>query len=602
VLNAASGGGVKPRRPKANTDIFSRPAKLFGRWRYSWGMDHGSSELLRRLEALEERTQALLTLVAQKDRLLAEQTAVIAIQQQQLAEQETALQRAHEQLTLFKKALFGPRRERYVPGPDQRLLFEALPLDAEQTASAAATEPNRARPRRKPRRKFVFPDFLPVRREEHPLPADQLACSGCGRQRIVIRTHTTKQLELEQARGYIVEHVRHTYACPGCRQGSQISTTSKPPQPIEKSPFGASVLAWITSAKFERHLPTYRHQEMLIGPLGVWLSRPLLWKLLSGTALCLKPLVEWLKQEILQSFVLQADETPVRYLGGEPGKSALGYLFGYAGDAEHRFLVYDFQPNRSRAGPRAMLANFRGVLQTDGYSAYESLVKECGGRLIPAGCWMHTRRGFDEALATTSHPLVAQSLARIQVLYDLDEQTKRLPFHERRAVHEHRSRPLIEQLFTSWDEAFPVLRPSTKLAEAIGYALNRRAELLRFLDDGRIPLDTGHLERSLRPVAVGRKNYLFFGSLRGGQTAATLYSVVQSARLYHLDVTAYVTDLLRRLPAIPPTETAAVRPLLPDQWALAHPEHVLASREDELKSAAARRSHSRARRRQITTG
>jgi hypothetical protein len=249
-----------------------------------------------------------------------------------------------------------------------------------------------------------------------------------------------------------------------------------------------------------------------------------------------------------------------------------------------------------------MLTGFRGVLQTDGHSAYESLVKESSGRLTAAGCWMHTRRGFDEALATTSHPLVAQSLARIQVLYDIEDQAQTLPLDERRAVHERQSRPLIEQLFTSWEEALPALRPSTKLAEAIGYGLNRRAELMRFLDDGRIPLDTGHLERSLRPVAIGRKNYLFFGSLRGGQTAALLYSVVQSARLYHLDVTAYLTDVLRRLPAIPPTETAALRPLLPDRWAQAHPEHVHVSREEELQSAAARRRHSRAQRRQTATG
>jgi hypothetical protein len=336
---------------------------------------------------------------------------------------------------------------------------------------------------------------------------------------------------------------------------------------------------------------------MLVGPLGLWLSRPLLWKLLAGTAQCVKPLALLLREEILKSFVVQADETPVRYLGEEPGKSSLGYLFGYAGDAEHRFLVYDFQPNRSRAGPREMLADFRGVLQTDGYSAYESLVKEFPDRLVPAGCWMHTRRGFDEALTTTSHPLAADSLARIQVLYDIDEQAKTLSFDDRRAAHDRQSRPLIEKLFASWDEALPTLRPSTKLAEAIGYALNRRTELSRFLDDGRISLDTGHLERSIRPVAVGRKNFLFFGSLRGGQTAATLYSVVQSARLYHLDVTAYLTDVLRRLPAILPTDAAAIRPLLPDQWAQAHPKHIHASRDEELRAENARRRRHRAKRR-----
>lgn len=565
-------------------------------------MDHGcsSDELLRRLNALDRRTQELATLVAQKDALIAEQQAIIAVQQEQLAAQQAALDRAREQLALFKKAMFGPRRERYVPGPDQQLLFEALPLETKQPEDAPAAAPDSplTKPRRKSRRKFVFPDFLPVRREDHPLKDHERPCGCCGAERVVIRTHVTKQLELEQAQAYVVEHVRYTYACSQCRQGSQVVTTPKPPAPIEKSPFGASVLAWIASAKFERHLPTYRHQEMLVGPLGLWLSRPLLWKLLAGTALCVKPLAEHLRQEILKSFVLQADETFVRYLGGEPGKSSLGYLFGYAGDAEHQFVYYDFQPTRSRDGPRHVMADFRGVLQTDGYSAYEALVKEFPDRLTPAGCWMHTRRGFDEALATTSHPLVAETLARIQVLYDIDDRTKGLSFDDRRALHDRESRPIVERLFASWDDARPTLRPSTKLAEAIGYALNRRAELMRFFDDGRIQLDTGHLERSLRPVTVGRKNYLFFGSLRGGQTAATLYSVVQSARLYHLDVTAYLTDVLRRLPEIQPTDSAAIRPLLPDQWAKTHPEHIHASRDEELKADTARRRRRRAKRRQ----
>lgn len=563
-------------------------------------MDHGRSsaedELLRRLDALERRTGEL-------ERLVVEKNAIIAAQRVQIESLQVALERAHEQLALLKKALFAPRRERYVPSPDQQLLFAALPLEATleaetaASASTAAEEHPPKKPPRKLRRKFVIPDFLPVHREEHPLPAEECSCGHCGRQRVVIGTRITKQIELEAAQAYVVEHVRYTYACSGCRAGDQVVTTEKPPAPIDKSPFGASVLAWIVAAKFERHLPTYRHQEMLVGPLGLWLSRPLLWKLLAGTALCLKPLVARLLEEILKSYVLQADETPVRYLGGEPGKSSQGYLFGYAGDAEHRLLYYDFRPNRSRDGPQQVLADFRGVLQTDGYSAYQSLVTEFSDQLTPAGCWMHTRRGFDEALVTTSHPLVAETLARIQLLYDIDDRTKELSFDDRRALHQRESRPLVDRLFASWDDALPTLRPTTKLAEAIAYALNRRAELTRFFDDGRIQLDTGHLERSIRPVAIGRKNYLFFGSLRGGQAAAILYSVVQSARLYHLDVTAYLTDILRRLPAILPTDTTAIRPLLPDLWAQSHPEHILASRDQELQAATTSRRKTRARRR-----
>ena len=152
--------------------------------------------------------------------------------------------------------------------------------------------------------------------------------------------------------------MRYTYACKHCRSGEQVVTTSKPPAPIEKSPFGASLLAWIISSKFERHLPTYRHQEMLLAPLGLWLSRPLLCQLLKGCARTLKPLAERLLLEILLSYVLQADETKVRYLGGHPGKASLGYLFGYGGDADHRYLWYDFRASRGREGPPEVLATF----------------------------------------------------------------------------------------------------------------------------------------------------------------------------------------------------------------------------------------------------
>jgi hypothetical protein len=217
--------------------------------------------------------------------------------------------------------------------------------------------------------------------------------------------------------------------------------------------------------------------------------------------------------------------------------------------------------------------------------------------LVPAGCWRHARRGFDEALVTTSDPLVAESLARIQLLYDIDDRTRELSFDARRALHEHESRPIAERLFASWRAALPTLRPTTKLAAAVAYAVSRQAERTRFFADGRLQLDTGHLERSIRPVAIGRKNYLFFGSPRGGQTAAMLYSVVRSARPRHLDVMAYLTDILRRLPAIRPTNTAAITQLLPNHWAAAHPRHVHASRNQELQAAAARRRHSRARRR-----
>lgn len=566
-------------------------------------MDQGSSSLdlaslLERLGRLESQVATQQATLAEHQRTIADQQRIITEQRATITVQQDALQTAREQLTLVRKALFAPKRERFVASPDQQVLFETALLEGSHPEPPPSTpETIPAKQRRKQRRKFVFPDFLPVVHHDHKLTDEECRCGGCGQARVIINTLITKQIEIERAKAHIEEHVRYTYACPKCRDGGQMLTTAKPPTPLDKSPFGASVLAWIISAKFERHLPTYRHQEMLLEPLGMWLSRPLLANLLRGSAGVLRPLSECGLQELLRSYVVQADETPVKYLGGEKGKASTGYLFGYAGDAEHRLLYYDYRPDRTRAGPAEILANYGGVLLTDGFSGYESLVQESQGRLRAAACWMHARREFDEARATTSHPLVEESLAQIRQLYDLEDRAKSLSSDERRALRERESRPVAERLFVRWDEERAVLRPSSQLAKAVQYALNRRVELRRFLDDGRLELDTGLLERSLRGPALGRKNYLFFGSLSGGRTAATLYSVVQSAKLYHLDVTAYLTDMLRRLPAISPTDSDALRELLPDRWAVTHPQHILQARQHESRDALDQRRLRRAQRR-----
>ena len=210
---------------------------------------------------------------------------------------------------------------------------------------------------------------------------------------------------------------------------------------------------------------------------------------------------------------------------------------------------------------------------------------------------MHAHRGFDEARYITCHPVVEETLARIQLLYDIEERAKEMTAPERHALRRVESRPIVDRLFDRWQEVRGELRPTSKLAEAIGYALNRPKALQRFFEDGRIELDTGHLERSLRGPVLGRRNYLFFGSLQGGRTAAILYSLVQSARLHRLDVTAYLTDVLRRLPALLPTDTNAIGELLPDRWAQAHPDHVLMPRLEESRASADQRRQRRAARR-----
>ena len=425
----------------------------------------------------------------------------------------------------------------------------------------------------------------------------ELPCGCCGAQRVIIRTHVTKRAEMEEAKIYVVEEVRYTYGCSHCHDGSQMQTTERPPQAVEKSPFGPSILAWLVTWKFLHHLPVYRQQELLLGPLKRWLSRALLCGLLSRTAQALRPLERLIHQRVLASIVINADETEVKMLKPGNGKAITGYLSGYAGDADHRYVFYDFRPSRSRDGPREMLADYRGYLQTDGYIVYTSLVREAAGRLVDVACWAHGRRGFEEAIPATSHPLVHEAMIWTQQLYDIEDRAKEMSPEDRRALRQAEALPILTRMKARFDEVRPTLRPTAKLAEAIDYVLNRWDAFVRYTSDGRIPIDNNVIERLLRPVAIGRKNYLFFGSEHGGQTAATLYTLVQSARRNCVDVWPYLTDVLRRIAAIAPGDTAALEALLPDRWLAAHPEHRLEQREEESREAQARRRRKRAARR-----
>ena len=541
--------------------------------------------------------QGLAQRIMQLEALVSQQQVAIAAYQEQL-------ERQNEQLVLLKRALFSSRRERYLPSPDQRLLFSSPSLDPpagdeDVAADSGDEEPPLARPAR-PRRggqEFVFPEGLPQRRIEYPLPPEQQVCSCCQQPRVVINQQVTRQLELEPAQAYVVEHVRFTYACPKCRVGEQVQTSTRPPLPIEKSPFGPSVLATIAVYKYARHMSLYREQEQLLGPLRKWLSRSLLCRLVRGTGEALRPLALRLLELILSGFVIQGDETTAPYLDRSSDKALLGYFWGFAGDGEHRYVAFDFHTSRGRAGPSEILANYQGYLQSDGYSVYTSLANAAPARLTHVGCWARARRKFEEALYTTSHPLLHETLAAIGQLYDVEDSASSLSNDARRALREAQSRPILEPLHERLSAARPLMRPTSKLAEAIGYALARWPSLLRYLDDGRLAIDTNHLERQFRPLAQGRSNWLFLGRETAGPTAAILYTVIQSARLNEVDVLPYLTDVLRHLPAVAVDDKQRIDEFLPDRWLAAHPEHHLVARERESRQAQTRRKTRRAARR-----
>jgi transposase len=571
-----------------------------------------------RIAALEQENADLRRQLAHFELLSREQQETIGQLQSHLATMS-------EQIVLLKKALFGRRRERYVPSPDQKLLFSSEPLeggdeqqDEEDDPSGDAdedgSETRLKRRRRRKRKRFEFPQCLPVTRIEHPLLPEERACPcGCG-DRAVISEHVTRQLELVPANAYVTEHVRYTYACPKCRRGDQVVTTEKPDTAIEKGVFGPTVLAYLAEGKFARHLPLYRLQEQLQTSSRMWFHRSVLSGSLCRAAKRLMPLRDLIHAEILQSFYLHADETTARLLRARAGKALLTYLWAYAGDAGHPYVLFDFHRSRSRDGPRAIMGDYRGGLVTDGHSAYESLVKESEGRLLDLGCWAHGRRGFDQACAVSSHVVAHEALAWIQQLYDLEDQLADSSPEERHCVRGREAVPTLTRLEERLREVAPTLRPSSKLAEAIQYVLNRWPAMTRYTEDGRYPIDNNLIERLLRPAVVGRKNYLFFGSDVGGDAAAIWYTFIQSARRNLVDILPYLTDVLTRLPSIVPEylpqdsesspfrslsaeQVSALRSLLPDQWLREHPEHLLADRADELANAIARRRRRRAQRR-----
>ena len=349
--------------------------------------------LSQEADPLRQENDALRREIAHLRQVDAERQATLVALQQHL---ETC----QEQIALLKKALFAPRRERFIPSPDQKLLFAPEPLDESSAAPAAEetesdhaeVEPPKAsgKPRRKRRKRFEFPQCLPVRRFEHPLPPEQRACPcGCGGERVVISEEISKQLEYIPPSAYVAEHVRYTYGCPTQRAGESIVTSEKPAHINDKGVLGSSTIAWLAQAKFERHLPLYRLQEELHTASRMWFERSVLSGTLIRAARGLRPLWDLIHRLALASFYLRVDETTGRVLRPGTGKTGLVYVWVYVGDDDHPYQLFDYRLDRSRAGPQEILRSFSGGLLTDGHSAYTALIKESEKRLIDLGCWAH---------------------------------------------------------------------------------------------------------------------------------------------------------------------------------------------------------------------
>ncbi len=359
---------------------------------------------------------------------------------------------------------------------------------------------------------------------------------------------------------------------PAPRPSCGIVTAPKPPQPIHKGLPGPGLLAYVAVSKYAHHLPLYRIEQIL-GSHGGEFSRGTLCGWIAAVAGLLMPLYKLMLSAVLSSRVVQCDETYVKVLEEGLDKTRTARLWTYCGDRQRgrRFVVFDYRPDKSRDGPDEILKGYRGYLQADAANVFDGLFGP--DKATEVGCWAHCRRKFHEAL-TTDALRAASALAQIKEFYKVEDEAKKLIAREGLvgdAADEVRLRLRQEKTvgkldeFDRWllKEQINVL-PESPMGKAIAYAQRHAVALRRFTEHGFLEIDNNAAERALRPVTVGRKNYLFFGSEEGGKRAAVIYSLTYTCRSLGIDAFNYLRDVLERLPSTPASGHAD---LLPDRWA-----------------------------------
>jgi len=468
--------------------------------------------------------------------------------------------RLADENALLKQKLFGCSSEKRTPkekappaapAPMDQVFDEATlddehnVLDQAVTAvnspEAKSTELPKSKRRRKP-----LPAHLPRENVIHDVADHEKICT-CGCLRTKIGEEISEQLEVIPAQLKVIRHVRYKYGCRRCEEG--IITAPMPKQPLPKGIPTAGLLAHICVAKFDDHLPLYRQSEIW-ERLGVDLPRSTLsgWVLHVGTLL--EALIRLLQQHIIQSGHVNADETTVQVLR-TPDKSdtSKSYMWVYmTGKAIHPAIVYDYKPSRHGEHAHTFLSEFKGILQTDGYSGYHCVAKTHD--VIAVGCWAHARRKFYDVWSVLKKEGVSsKALDIIGKLYDMERvlRDKNSTADEVKAYRQEHAKPLLEA-FKIWLIGIkPKVPPKSPLAKAIYYTLNQWDPLTQYLENGNIAIDNNVAERQIRPFTVGRKNWLFMGSVAGAKAGAVIYSLIETAKANGLNPEAYLRYVLERL-------------------------------------------------------
>lgn len=485
--------------------------------------------------------------------------------QKKLAWAELKIQVLEERLRLQRIQKYGPGSEKL--NSDQLELLELEP-GVSQAEVAAESEREPLPPRRKRHRphpgRQTLPAELPRVERVIPCTPEQCTCQACGEPTAVIGYDVSEQLDVEPARYFVVVSRREKRACSHCQQGG-VAAAPVPARIIGKGLVSDRVVIDTVVAKYSDHLPLYRQSAILERETGVEISRATMdgWVMQVGELLI--PIVEATRRELVSGSYIQADETTVDVqMHDRRGQNHQAYLWQYGRPGAG--VVFDFRLGRGRAGPKQFLEQFEGILQTDGYAAYDHVG---GPKLVHAACWAHARRKFFEAAKLHPADAVAtRMVALMDELFGIDAQAREQHFDHaaRHTLRQQEARPLVDAIGKQIEAIRKDSLPASALGKAASYTLSLWHRLTRFLEHPELELSNNLAENSMRPVTLGRKNWIHIGSQQAGPKVAAILSIVESCRRLKLSIREYLGDILPGLADLPVQRAAQ---LTPAAWAAA---------------------------------
>ena len=458
------------------------------------------------------------------------------------------------ELAYYKRIRFANKSEQF--SAEQRELFEeswntdtsAQEAEVEQLSTSKPAK--RVRAGRQP-----LPEYLP--RIEHRHEPDSCTCGRCGKDLVIIGEDISEQLDVEPARFFVHRHIRPQFACRVCET---ISAAPIPAAVIDGGMAAPGLLTWVMISKFIDHLPLYR-LEQIAARQQVPLARSTLAEWVGRVGVALQPLVDRLTVLLRERSVLHADETPVPQLDPGKGKTKRAYLWAYrSNDLEPGppILVFDYQPGRHGVHARNFLEGWYGHLMVDDYAGYKALFAH---GVTELACLAHARRKFFDLYAANQSPIAAEALRQIGALYVVERQAQEMDAAGRLQLRQQEAKPKLNALHAWLIQTRISVADGGGTARALDYSIKRWPALIHYADSGVLPIDNNPLENAIRPIAIGKKNWLFAGSERAGRRAAAIQSLLGTAKLNGLDPHAWLKDTLEKLPVWPNSRINELLPL-----------------------------------------